>query len=198
MTAVLEDEATDRKAVEMEYAALRDEILQRIELRQQLLSLTLGFAGVFLGFGFQISPRIALIYPPLAALLALAWGQNDYHIWVLSEYIRENIESKIPDLHWHNFVNRIQGRAPLVLRHLRLSKCWLLLTVSHGGAFLLTQFMAIGIGIKDANISFELADIILLILDAIAVLCVIQILRALLGERIELPSYVRKVGHQLK
>jgi hypothetical protein len=192
MTEVLpqDDETIDRKAIEMEYIALREEILQRIELRQQLLSLTLGFAGVFLGFGFQISPRIALIYPPLAALLALAWGQNDYHIWVLSEYIKKNIEYKIPNLHWHDFMNQIQGRSPFnILSHLRLSKCWLLLTVSHGGAFLLTQFMAIGIGIMNANITFKFVDIILLIVDVIALLAVIQILRALLGERIRLPSY---------
>jgi ABC-type polysaccharide/polyol phosphate export permease len=57
----------------MEYETLRDEIIKRVELRQQLLSITLGFAGAFLGVAvsFPTTPSVALIYPPIALFLAI-------------------------------------------------------------------------------------------------------------------------------
>lgn len=59
-----------------ECATLRGEILKRIDLRQQLMSMTLTIAAVFLGVGLGIQ-SVALIYPVLASLLAMAWSQND-------------------------------------------------------------------------------------------------------------------------
>lgn len=42
-------DANEHMALLAEYATLRDEILKRIDLRQQLISMTLTIAAVFLG-----------------------------------------------------------------------------------------------------------------------------------------------------
>ena len=65
--------------VDLEYKSLRDEILLRINLRQQLLSYTLALSAALVGVGLQ-SPRVALLYPPFAFFLALGWMQNDYRV----------------------------------------------------------------------------------------------------------------------
>jgi hypothetical protein len=66
----------DIDKIATEYNALRDEILKRIELRQQFVSMTLTIAGVFLGIGVT-TDTIALVYPLLATFLAIGWAQND-------------------------------------------------------------------------------------------------------------------------
>jgi hypothetical protein len=45
------DEFQDMLFSELEYTSIRAEILKRIELRQQLMSITLTLAGAFIGFG---------------------------------------------------------------------------------------------------------------------------------------------------
>lgn len=59
--------------IDLEHKALRDEILTRIRLRQQIVGATLTLSGAFLGFGLK-HVAVALIYPPLAFFLALGWA----------------------------------------------------------------------------------------------------------------------------
>lgn len=57
--------------LKLEYAALREEVLKRIELRTQILFGTLALAGVLFGFASSIPvgilsyPIIAFFLPPL-------------------------------------------------------------------------------------------------------------------------------------
>jgi hypothetical protein len=92
------------KASHIEYKALRDEILKRIEMRQNILSmsftLVIAFSTVAISIGiFRPDNRdflglAAFVYPPIATFLALSWAQNDHRISDIGYYIREQIEKK--------------------------------------------------------------------------------------------------------
>lgn len=79
-----------------EYAALRAEILKRIELQHQLLSLTLVVFGTILSFGLQVhSSSIVLLYPVLAFFLSSSWTYHGRAVRAIVVYIRDQIEAKI-------------------------------------------------------------------------------------------------------
>lgn len=79
-----------------EYAALRAELLKRIELQHQVISLTLIIFGTMLSFGFQAhSSSIVLLYPVLALFLAASWAHNGRAIRDLVLYIRDQIEAAV-------------------------------------------------------------------------------------------------------
>ncbi|MFM7528344.1 MAG: hypothetical protein ACKO63_07625 [Nodosilinea sp.] len=83
------NEFQDRLFNELEYTSIRDEILKRIELRLQIMSVTLTLAGAFIGFGVS-NTLLSLVYPPLAALLAMLWVQNDTRSRQLGKYIQSD------------------------------------------------------------------------------------------------------------
>jgi hypothetical protein len=93
------------EASHIEYKALRDEILKRIEMRQNILSmaftLVIAFSTVSISIGIfrpenhNFLGLAAFVYPPIATFLALSWAQNDHRIRDLGYYIREHIEKKI-------------------------------------------------------------------------------------------------------
>src|SRR3990172_6680735 len=56
----------ERRGIELEYTTLRSEILKRIEMRQQIVSIALTLAGTFLGAGLS-NESGALIHPTLDA-----------------------------------------------------------------------------------------------------------------------------------
>ena len=135
----LNTKTPNKEAVELEYNALRGEILKRIELRQQVLAITLTLAGVFLSVGLTEN-TVALIYPPLGAFLAIAWAQNDYRIRDLATYIRKNLEGPSTGLNYESYIQRLRGEST------KLS-AWRFVVISHNGIFLLTQLMAVGMAV---------------------------------------------------
>jgi len=152
--------------LELEYTSLRGEILKRIDLRQQIISITLTLAGIFLSVGLAIE-GVIFIYPILAMFLAFGWAQNDFRIRETAIYLRENIEHAIPGLGYENWVqNRRDEREGL--------GAWRFVVLSHGGVFLGTQLIAIGIGI--AKLTPNYLEWALLALDLIAVVIVLRIL----------------------
>jgi len=161
-----EDKEQAGRGYELEYVALRGEILKRIELRQQIMSLALTIAGVFLGLGITTG-AIALVYPPLAIFLAIAWSQNDRRIYEMALYTREHFEKVIPGLGWETY---IQDKRQADARRGR----WRTTVLSHGGTFLFTQLIAIGIGL--VKFSYSQGDWLLLVVDVVAVLLVIRAL----------------------
>jgi hypothetical protein len=79
-----------------EFTALRTEILKRIELQHQLLSLTLVVFGTILSFGLQVhSSSIVLLYPILAFFLSSSWTYHGRAVRDIVVYIRNQIEAKI-------------------------------------------------------------------------------------------------------
>jgi hypothetical protein len=121
---------------EIEYMSLREESLRRIEGRQQTLSVTLTLAGAFLGIGWGTGGAMALLlFPPLAALLAAGWVQNEVRIRAISAYIRDHLEGSIPGLGWERYSRTNVGHGRVM--------GWPIDILSIGGIFVLTQGLAI-------------------------------------------------------
>ncbi|MBZ0289043.1 MAG: hypothetical protein K8I30_15600 [Anaerolineae bacterium] len=146
-----------RAALLAEYATLREEILRRIELRQQLISITLTIAAVFLGVGLG-SSTVAFVFPPLAALLALAWRQNDFRTRRLAEYIREHQEKEIDGLGWERYCQTNR-------------RDWRGVVIAHAGTFLLVQLLAVGVGFFTFRSTWP--EISLLVVDIISMVFVV-------------------------
>jgi hypothetical protein len=158
--------SVDVSKLAVEYKALRDEIVKRIGLRQQTLSITLTIAGVFLGIGVT-TQAVALVYPPLAMFLAIGWAQNDLRIRHAATYIRDHLEAKTPHLGWETHVHQ--------RREETRGRAFRLVILSHGGVFVLTQVVAIVIGLLTfKHTPLEWA---LLMIDVLAVLAVVRIAR---------------------
>jgi hypothetical protein len=151
---------------QLEYSALREEILRRIELRQQFVSITLTIAAAFLGFGLN-QDTLTLVYSPLAMFLALGWAQNDYRIRSISAYIRDSIEPYVK-FGWETKTqhDRDNERGGL--------GSWRPVVVSHGGIFILTQILATGIGAVQSK--WTALDIGLFILDLVSIAVVFILL----------------------
>jgi hypothetical protein len=145
---------------ETEYAALRAEILRRIDSRQQTLSVALTLAGAFLGLGWNAGAVVLLLYPLIALLLAVGWAQNEVFISQISTYIRDRLEGDESGLGWQTYSSQ-RGSEIRIFG-------WPIEILAIGGIFGLTQLMAIGLG----TYQFTGGSIqwILLILDIAAVL----------------------------
>ncbi|NJL47623.1 MAG: hypothetical protein HC929_09235 [Leptolyngbyaceae cyanobacterium SM2_5_2] len=148
---------------ELEYKALRDEILKRIELRQQLMSTTLLFAGALLGVAANNLTRfasVAFIYPPIAFSLAALWAQNDIRSRELGMYIhRLENNHAIPGLGWETHY-RANLRSPRLLR-LKLS------VLSPAATFIVSEIIAVIIALSSwasfsifLNIALQISNII--------------------------------------
>jgi hypothetical protein len=153
--------------LEMEYGSLRGEILKRIEMRQQIVSITLTLAGIFLGIGIG-TQTVVLVYPPLAMLLAFGWVHNDFRVRDLAYYIRVKIEPAIPGAGYEKYVQSQRGQQKGL-------GTWRFVILSHGGIFLMTQLLAIGIGL--ANFASDALAWSLLVVDVLAALIVIWVMR---------------------
>jgi len=159
----MDDEAFFHGGFEVEYRALRDESLKRIELRQQTVSIALTIAGVFLGVGIG-TRAVALVYPPLAFALAIGWLQNDLRIKEIGDYIRLNLESRTPNLHWETTMHARRTDRPY----------WRAVVMSHAGAILMAQVIAIGVGVSTIYGSpIEAGEIALLVVDVLSALAVL-------------------------
>jgi hypothetical protein len=168
---VKQNKPLDLHGIDLEYNSLRGEILKRIELRQQLVSITLTLAGIFMSVGIS-AELVVLIYPPLAALLAFSWAQNDIRIGNTAKYIREKLETMPLGLHYETYAyqEREKGEGLGSFRFVILS---------HTGIFLFTQIMAIAVEIaKSTSFStYSPLKWVLLAIDLIAVLIVAWIMR---------------------
>lgn len=149
----------ERAALMAEYATLREEMIKRIDLRQQLMSMTLTLAAVFLGVGLGTN-SIALIYPVIAALLALAWSQNDFRTRRAAEYIRDRLETRIKGLGWETYCQQQR-------------RDWRQVVFAHGGIFLTTQAMAVVVGLF--SFTPTLPQFILLGIDALSMVYVARL-----------------------
>lgn len=152
-----------------EYNALRGEILKRIEMRQQLISITLTLAGIFLSFGLT-NEMVTLVYPPLAMFLAFGWAQNDFRIRRTAEYIRENLEKLDIGLKYESTMDadRLTDKSLAT---------WRFVVISHSGIFLFSQIMAVGIDLLQSGMNFSPLRVGLLTIDAISILMVAWITR---------------------
>ncbi len=160
----------DRDSIALEYNALRNEILKRIELRQQLMAITLTLAGVFLSIGIT-TDTVALVYPPLAAFLAIAWAQDDYRIREIAEYIREHLEACSTGLHYETNIQKMIRTSPK-------PAMWRSVVISHQGIVIFTQLMAVGIElIRYTPIVLTPIKWVLLAVDLVSILVALLVAR---------------------
>jgi len=142
-------------ASETEYATLREEVLKRLEGRQQTLSIALTLAGAFLGLGWNAGSVVILLYPLIALLLAVGWAQNEVFIKQLNAYIRDHLEGEGSGRGWQRYSNERMSEIRVM--------GWPIEILAIGGIFVLTQLMAMGLG----TYRFQSSSIewILLLLD---------------------------------
>jgi preprotein translocase subunit SecY len=122
----------------LEYPSIRGELLQRLEMRQNLLSITLSLAGLFVSFGLA-NPGVSLVYSPLAVFLAMLWGQNEIRCRQIGKYIQQ-LEASIPGLRWESYY-RDQTE-----QETRFGP-WPLSIMAPAGIFVTTQAVAVTVGI---------------------------------------------------
>jgi hypothetical protein len=151
---------------ELEYASLREEVLKRIESRQQTISVAMTLAGAFLGFGWNAGAVVILLYPLIALLLAVGWAQNEVFIKQINAYIRDELETQVTGLGWQRYSQQRMSE-------LRVFG-WPLEIMALGGIFLLTQLMAVGLGW--VQMKFSPIEWILLALDGIAIVVLLIVL----------------------
>ena len=151
-----------------EYAALRSEMLKRIEFRYQLLNLTIIFAGTFLSIGVQpnMPAYILLVYPILALFLLAGWAHNSQTIVGISKYINENLQPKLRDLQWEGFARK---------HHVSFYG-----TLSTSGLVLTTQILAIGLSLPKFSVN-DVTQTVLLVISIIAILFTVVLLRGVSG-----------------
>lgn len=152
-----------------EYSAIKSEMLKRIEMRQQLISITLTLAGIFLSFGLT-NEMVTLVYPPLAMFLAFGWAQNDFRIRRMARYIRDNLENLEIGLNYETAMHDDR------LFDTSLAT-WRFVVISHSGIFLFTQVMAVGIDVLQLGLQFTPIRVGLLVIDAFSILAVASITR---------------------
>lgn len=138
-----------------EYKSLRQEIIKRIELRQQVVQIMLAFAGVFFGFGIT-KPGVAFLIAPISALLAYSWAQNDKRIFELGTHIAELIEVNVEGLSWE--------RRLLTKRMDSRDSPWRRTVYSQGGSFLIIQLIGVGMGLMNFTFSFVEATLLVVAL----------------------------------
>lgn len=151
-----------------EYSALRAELLKRIELQHQMISLALIAAGTFLSVGIQFdSATIILIYPILAMFLASAWSQSDFWIRRIAFHIHFHIEEVLAgnDQGWEH--NNHPGSKIPFFGSLSL--------FASRGIFIGTQVLAIFVAWLRTG--FPLEDQVLMVVDILIIVLTLVLLR---------------------
>jgi len=145
-----------------EFAALREELMQRAEFQQRTIHLAVVVAGAMLTVFFQFTAAewVALIYPLLTSILAAEWAFNNFRIAQIGTYIRRTFE--VDNNGWEHFLS-------LASRKTRLR--WLSGRVFAYGIFVLLPLIAVLIVIIYHR-PFAALQIAICILDALLVLLV--------------------------
>lgn len=166
-----------------QYSTARDELLKRLEIQQKVIEMTITAATALLGIALAKNElaAVALLYPPIAACLAINWYKVEVRILWLKDYINENIERnkeyELPIIGWVEYSRK---------RNLNSFDKWFYSnTVSHGFIFIFTQSMAVIIGLIGSHwtlnqnpLSSEM-DLItfLLLIDTLSLLIVLNMIK---------------------
>ena len=149
------------------YSSLRDEVHQRLEQRQQLLTYTMIGAASFFSLGLQswASAVTVLCYPVLAFFLACAWAQHDTRIGEITVCLRDiedrHLESFGPG--WETFRRTTFKKKP------RFS---ISISLPARGLFAGSELLALVLGLArfEADPQMVMVFVFLMIIDGIAIL----------------------------
>jgi hypothetical protein len=135
-----------------EYNALRADMMQRRDVRNQTASLGLVVAGTLFTLGLQKDSPAAIlfVYPLLGCFITGIWAHNVVFTKKIAYYIRDNIEPKLQGIKWETISEKE-----------RFSLTSLSGTVSTSGVFLTTQVVALILGLLKST--FTAIDIFLIL-----------------------------------
>lgn len=132
--------------VEIEYKALRDLILKRIDTRDRVMQINATILAGILALSTvrDFSPNLILIYPPISTMLAVIWARNEYNLQLTYLYIRTRLEPTMPGARWEAW--RWQQR----FRPTKTTSIWHLsfMLKSEFSLFLILQIITIIIGVS--------------------------------------------------
>ncbi len=101
------------KVMLAEYAALRAEVDRRANVQWNVVALQITSAGVIASLAISRVSDIALllVIPLLSYMLGSRYILHDYHIKLISRYIRESLSGRLHDhLEWERWkLNRIES-----------------------------------------------------------------------------------------
>ncbi len=132
-----------------EYRSLREEIIQRVQARQQMWYVLLFIAGTFFTIGVQpgIAAWTILLYPLITLFFSTNWAHNDTRIDQIAWYIQYEIEKPLEFMGWETYrTEKFRRKFWSKKQHHPLALVPGLLAISARGVFLITQLMALGIG----------------------------------------------------
>lgn len=152
-----------RAEILAEFTALRNEVLNRIGTRYQILTFTLVIAGTILTLGVRqdVSALVLLIYPILAMFLALEWMHIDFRIGEIGDYIKTNVEKRLEGIKWETFIHQ-RRTTKTIARFFRATEG------SAIGVFVVTEFLTLSLAIPRLKYSIE--EVILLSSDGLAII----------------------------
>ena len=149
-----------------EYTSLRNEIVKRIEIQHQLISLALIAPGTVLAIGFQTSSAsLMLVYPLLGMFLSAVWLSNSFAIHDLAAHLQNHIQTHMGD----DYRTWEQARTSTDTRHLGLLHFW-----GTRGLFIGTELLALLSGITLAK--FDVAQILFLIVGILSSILTVIVL----------------------
>ncbi len=132
-----------------QYRSLREEIIQRVQARQQMWYVLLFIAGTFFTIGVQpgIAAWTILLYPLITLFFSTNWAHNDTRIDQITWYIQHEIEKPLQFMGWETYrTQKFRRKLWAKKQHHPLALVPGLITFSARGVFLTTQLMALGIG----------------------------------------------------
>ncbi len=127
-----------------EYTALRNEILKRTEIQQQIINFTLVATGAFFTLGSSqqnIRGSFLFLHPVLVFFFAMVWVDQDEWIGRIGPYLwrlEEHVEGISWEHHLRELARRAASRRPPI-RDLAFT--------SARGFFVLSELLAIGLGL---------------------------------------------------
>lgn len=152
----------------VQYEALREEILKRMEVQNQIISLMFIASGTLISVGLQFnSVPVMLATPILAMFLATFWANHDVRIRQIGLYIKTYIEEKFLDVNkgWEG-VGGTGGKKHLARQ---------LAVFASQGIFIGTQILSLFMALLIT--SFATEDVILMILDVFIIVITLLLLR---------------------
>ena len=166
-----------------QYRSLREEIIQRVQARQQMWYVLLFIAGTFFTIGVQpgIAAWTILLYPLITLFFSTNWAHNDTRIDQITWYIQYEIEKPLEFMGWETYrTQKFRRTLWAKKQHHPLALVSGLQTFSARGVFLTTQLMALCIGMVRLISSGEL---ILAIVSLLINLTVIIVTYSILSDR---------------
>lgn len=144
--------STGQSVLLAEYAALRSEIMTRMGLQHQLISLAVIAPGTLAAVAIQSKAAVLiLIYPVFGLFLASAWAANDRAVRQGAEYIRVRIEGVLGFMAWESFRQHARKTKPVISLNFLAAR----------GIFLGAEILTIVVGVLLASPQkVPLADIL--------------------------------------